>query len=144
MTIRHATIGDSPTISQLMTELGYPTTAPAMRARLESITADVRFATFVAEEDGVVVGIAGATIGRYYEKDGVYAHLLVLVVSSSCQGRGVGSRLAEAVERWSLSHGARHVVVNSALHRHEAHGFYERRGYARTGFRFVKELTGGE
>jgi GNAT superfamily N-acetyltransferase len=130
LTIRDATIDDSRAISQLMTELGYPTTEPAMRARLESIAADGLYGTFVAEEDGVVVGIAGVRTGRYYEKDGIYAHLLVLVVSSSCQGRGVGSRLAEAVERWSVSQGASAIVVNSALRRHEAHGFYERRGYA--------------
>lgn len=38
--------------------------------------------------------------------------------------------------------GARDVVVNSGLHRAEAHGFYERRGYSRTDFRFVKQLDG--
>jgi hypothetical protein len=36
----------------------------------------------------------------------------------------------------------RDIVVNSARHRAEAHGFYERCGYLRTGFRFVKTLAG--
>ena len=30
---------------------------------------------------------------------------------------------------------------NSALHRGDAHGFYERRQYVRTGYRFVKQLN---
>jgi GNAT superfamily N-acetyltransferase len=141
MTIRDATIDDSPALSRLMTELGYPTTEPAMRARLEAIAPDPSYATYVAVDDDVVVGAAGVRLGRYYEKDGMYAHLVVLVVSSDCRGRGVGSQLTDAVECWSLAHGARDIVVTSALRRHEAHAFYERRGYARTGFRFVKPLS---
>lgn len=66
--------------------------------------------------------------------------MLVLSVASTARGRGIGAQLVEAIERWAATNGARDVVVTSALHRGEAHGFYERRGYLRTGFRFVKPL----
>ena len=71
----------------------------------------------------------------------MYCQLLVLSVSSTARGQGTGTRLVETVERWAASQGARAIVVNSALHRGDAHGFYERRQYRRTGYRFVKQLN---
>lgn len=141
MVIRDAVIDDAEPIGRLITELGYPTSPEAMRDRLTLILADPGYATFVADRDGDVVGVAGATISRYYEKDDLYSRLAVLVVSSEAQGLGLGGRLVQAVERWSVTQGAREVIVNSGLQRAEAHGFYERRGYSRTGFRFVKQLS---
>ena len=139
--IRDATIDDAERVAQLMTELGYPTTAQPMRDRLGAIVADPNYATFVADTGACVVGVAGAALGKYYEKDGVYCQLLVLAVSSTARGQGTGTRLVETVEQWAASQGARAIVVNSALHRGDAHGFYERRQYARTGYRFVKQLN---
>jgi GNAT superfamily N-acetyltransferase len=139
--IRNAEIGDADRVASLMTELGYPTTAEAMTNRLTMILPDPNYVTLVADEGHGVIGVAGGTIGWYYEKDGIYARLLVLAVSSTARGQGTGSRLVEAVERWAASKGARDIVVNSALHRGTAHGFYERRRYERTGFCFVKTLT---
>ena len=139
--IRHAEIRDAERVAQLMTELGYPTTVEAMRVRMGAIIADPSYATFVADTGACVVGVAGATLGKYYENDGVYCQLLVLAVSSTARGQGTGTRLVEAVERWADSKGARAIVVNSALHRADAHRFYERRQFARTGYRFVKQLT---
>jgi GNAT superfamily N-acetyltransferase len=138
--VRDAVIEDAEAIGRLITELGYPTTHEEMRQRLVTILADAAYGTFVADAGANVVGVTAASLGRYYEKDGVYSRLLVLAVSSTVQGLGIGSRLVEAVERWSVARGARDVIVTSALRRVEAHGFYERRGYARTGYRFVKQL----
>ena len=44
-------------------------------------------------------------------------------------GRGIGSRSVPAVERWATENGVRDTVVNSALDRAAADGFYEGRGY---------------
>ena len=140
--VRPAEIGDAGRIGELITELGYPTDGETMTERLAPILSDPHYLTLVAGLNGLIVGVAGATLGRYYEKDGNYARLLVLSVASTARGRGIGSLLVTAVERWATDHGVRDVVVNSALHRAEAHGFYEGRGYLRTGFRFVKTLAG--
>jgi GNAT superfamily N-acetyltransferase len=138
--IRDAVIRDAGTIAELLTELGYPTSPESMAERLGPILTDPRHATLVAVRDGTIVGVAGATVGRYYEKDGFYAQLVVLAVSSTARGQGIGRQLVQAAERWAASHGARDVVVNSGMHRGDAHRFYEGCGYARTGFRFVKQL----
>jgi GNAT superfamily N-acetyltransferase len=138
--VRPIRLDDTPAVAGLITELGYPTVVEAMASRLTAILADPDYATFVAERDRVVVGVAGVAVDWFYERDGRYGRLLVLVVSSTARGAGIGSRLVDTVERWAADRGARGIVVNSALHRHDTHGFYERRGYARTGFRFVKPL----
>lgn len=143
-TIRDAVLSDAEPVAALITELGYPTTPEAMRERLARILADPGYATFVADVDGSVAGMAGGALGLYYEKDGIYSRLVVLVVASGARGLGVGARLVEAVETWASGRGAREVVVNSGLHRGEAHAFYERRGYIRTGFRFVKQIISEE
>lgn len=139
--IRLAVIDDAEPVSHLITELGYPTTPEAMRSRLSMILPDSNYATFVAETEGDVLGVAGAVLSWYFEKDGLYARLAVLSVSSAARGMGLGARLVQAVESWAAAQGAREVIVNSGLQRVEAHGFYERRGYSRTGFRFVKPLS---
>jgi GNAT superfamily N-acetyltransferase len=138
--IRQAEAGDAGRIAELMTELGYPTTVEAMTGRQAHILSDPDYLTLVADTNAGVAGVAGARLGRYYEKDGRYVQLVVLSVASTVRGRRIGAQLVEAVERWAATNGARDVVVTSALHRAEAHGFYERRGYLRTGFRFVKPL----
>lgn len=140
--VRPADIGDAGRIGELITELGYPTDGEAMIERLAPVLSDPHYLTLVAGLNGLIVGVAGATLGRYYEKDGNYARLLVLSVASTARGCGIGSRLVTAVERWATDNGVRDIVVNSALHRAGAHAFYERRGYLRTGFRFVKTLAG--
>ena len=140
--IRDAVMGDAQQMARLITELGYPTSVEAMSDRLSGILADRNYATLVAETNGGVIGVAGASLDRYYEKDGIYSRLLVLAVAAPAQGRGTGRQLVEAIERWAAGNGAREMFVNSGLHRAEAHRFYERCGYARTGFRFVKQLTG--
>jgi GNAT superfamily N-acetyltransferase len=138
--IRQAAAGDAGRVAELMTELGYSTTVEAMTGRLAQILSDPDYLTLVADTNAGVAGVAGARLGRYYEKDGRYVQLVVLSVAATARGRGIGAQLVEAVERWAATNGARDVVVTSALHRAEAHGFYERRGYLRTGFRFVKAL----
>lgn len=138
--IREAVVDDADPVAQLITELGYPTTADEMRGRLSTILNNPYHMTFVAEAGGNVVAVAGISLDHYYEKDGVYARLAVLAVTAPSRGRGIGTQLVDAAEGWSLGAGAREVIVNSGLHRDKAHRFYERRGYSPTGLRFIKEL----
>jgi GNAT superfamily N-acetyltransferase len=139
--IRAATIADAARLAVLVTALGYPTTAAEMEGRLAAILALPEYATFVAVRDDEIVGLAGARIGRFYEKNGAYARLLVLVVDPAERGSGVGERLVHEVERWSEGRGASEILVNSSTHRPAAHRFYERLGYRATGVRFVKALV---
>jgi GNAT superfamily N-acetyltransferase len=139
--IRPASLDDAAEIAELVTDLGYATSALAMRERLSFIAADPDKATFVADAGGTVQGVAGVSVDRSYERDGCYSRLLVLVVASASRGGGIGRLLVEAVEDWARARGAQELYVNSGLHRGDAHAFYERAGFTRNGFRFVKPLA---
>jgi predicted N-acetyltransferase YhbS len=55
--------------------------------------------------------------------------------------RGVGAELVRALERRAAAAGAGKIVVTSATRRADAHAFYEKLGYERTGLRFGKSVV---
>ena len=140
--IRPATLDDADAMAALVAELGYPTATSEMRERLKGLLADPSYAAFVAAADDgrSLLGLVGGRVGRYFEKNGLYAQLVILVVATEAHRRGVGSGLVAAVESWAESRGARELTVNSGNHRHDAHRFYEGRGFVATGTRFIKTL----
>ena len=139
-TIRRATIADAAAIAALTRALGYPSDAAAMRRRLQRIEGDPSRITLVAEVDRASVGYVGVWLGYGYESDEPHARIMALVVAPEHRRSGIGRALLTSAEAWSRSQGARLVLLNSGDHRADAHGFYERMGYASTGRRYVKAL----
>jgi GNAT superfamily N-acetyltransferase len=123
-----------------MTQLGYPTRASEMEMRMEAICADKNYATFVAVSDGKVCGMIGTFTSYSYEHNSPSGRILALVVSEKMRGRGVGRALIAAAENHLAQKNIRRIAVNTRFERKEAHEFYEKVGYTRNGFRFVKEL----
>jgi GNAT superfamily N-acetyltransferase len=111
-----------------------------MIERLREILGRTDHRALVAAVDGTVVGMAGAFVGRRYESDAPYGHLLALVVSDAHRRAGIGRDLVVAAERWLASRGAGCIIVHSGSHRADAHAFYRSLGYEDTGFRFLKVL----
>jgi GNAT superfamily N-acetyltransferase len=141
--IRTAVADDDHALATLATHLGYPVDAAAMSARMARIRADDGYQTFVAEVDRRVVGFAGVTWKWSYVEDEPRAQLLSLVVDPAERGRGTGAALVAAAEAWARERGAGAIHLTTALHRQAAHRFYERIGYARTGYRYVKSFGEG-
>lgn len=138
--IRPGAPADAEGVAALITHLGYPSTPEQMRARLERIAAHPDYATLVAERDGHLVGMAGLKRGLSYNYDEPYARILSLVVDPGERGRGTGATLVAACEAWARGQGAASVHLTTALHREDAHRFYERLGYELTGTRYLKKL----
>jgi GNAT superfamily N-acetyltransferase len=139
--IRRAERGDAAALADLMTQLGYPTRASEMEMRMEDISADKNYATFVAVDEGKVCGMIG-TFTRYsYEHNNPSGRILALVVSEKMRGRGVGHALIMAAEADFARRNVRRVAVNARFERTQAHAFYEGLGYTKNGFRLVKELA---
>ena len=138
--VRDATEADGAALADLLTQLGYPSTPEQAVRRLGRILADGAWATLLWEEGGRVLGFGGIQLCLSYEHDTPVAKLVALVVDGSVRRRGVGAELVAALQQRAASMGAKKIVVNSALHRADAHAFYEKLGYARTGLRFGKEL----
>ena len=140
VTIRAAEAADAEALADLMTQLGYETRASEMQMRMEAIRADRHYATFVAVSKGKVYGMIGTFTCYSYEHNSPSGRVLALVVSDEMRGRGVGSALIVAAEKDLARKNISRVAVNTRFERKEAHDFYEKAGYKRNGFRFVKEL----
>jgi GNAT superfamily N-acetyltransferase len=138
--IREATEDDAEALADLLTQLGYPTTPEQAAARLGRILPDRAWTTLLVEEDGRVLGFGGIQVSPSYEHDTPVAKIVAMVVDASARRRGVGAELVSALEGRAAAAGAGKIVVTSASRRADAHAFYEKLGYARTGLRFGKEL----
>jgi len=138
--VRPVEAADIDALADLMTQLGYETRASEMQMRMEAIRADKNYATFVAIGRGKVCGMVGTFTCYSYEHNSPSGRILVLVVSEKMRGRGVGHALVEAAEKDLAQKNIQRVAVNTRFERKQAHEFYEKAGYKRNGFRFVKEL----
>jgi GNAT superfamily N-acetyltransferase len=133
--------GDHESLGSLMGELGYATRASEMEMRMEIIRQDRRYTTFVAVLDGTVCGMIGTFVQQTYEHNAPGGRILALVVGTAARGRGVGRALIAAAENDFAQKNVRRITLNTRFERDAAHQFYEKVGYARTGFRFAKTLA---
>jgi ribosomal protein S18 acetylase RimI-like enzyme len=140
--IRDAVMDDVEALARLVSDLGYPTSAGQMQARLAKILSDAEYRTLVAIDGDVIVGFIGLRIGFNYASDGLYGQIMAFSVAPGHQRRGVGSVLLHAGEAALAARGADTMVVTTANHRADAHAFYEKNGYTFTGRRYVKAATG--
>jgi predicted N-acetyltransferase YhbS len=141
--IRRAEASDAHALSELLTQLGYPSSALEISARLEKLAKYQCAVALVAINGfGEVVGlVTGHLVPSIHDNQPV-AWLTTLVVLEDARGAGIGSSLVGQIEQWAMQNGAKRLAVTSATHREEAHAFYEKRDYARTGLRFGKCLSG--
>ena len=96
---------------------------------------------FEDDETGQVSGYIHAQIYEsLYSNRGL--NILGLAVLSEYQGKGIGSKLLQAVERLAIDKGVSFIRLNSDEHRKQAHRFYEHLGYRsdKLQYRFIKHL----
>jgi GNAT superfamily N-acetyltransferase len=145
--IRPARNADAPAAAGLLHQLGYlQDGAAATAARIDAWAEDPSGAVYVAQVAGDLVGIVAVHVCPYFERDGSWGRIVALVVREEMGGRGVGSRLVAAAEAFAAEHGCVRMEVTSADHRHAAHEFYRRRGYADqagSSSRFLKDCDPG-
>ena len=139
--VRGSAEDDAPALADLLTQLGYPTTPAQARRRLTRILPDPAWVTLVFEQEARLLGFGGIQVSASYEHDTPVARIVAMVVDGGARRQGVGAELVAALEERAASLGAAKIVVTSASRRADAHAFYEKLGYARTGMRFGKELV---
>jgi len=138
--IRDAELRDAAELAALACELGYKTTGPEMESRLVSILKDLRYKTLVALKDEIICGMIGTFSASSYLHNDLNARIIALVVSRESRRHGIGARLIAAAEKDFAQRGITRVTLTTRFERAEAHQFYKKLGYARTGFRFAKSL----
>jgi GNAT superfamily N-acetyltransferase len=144
LVIRSARLDDSPALAMLSAQLGYPTTAEVVQARLPRYLEAKERRVIVAELDGQVVGWTSIEIVDhfYLEK---FAEISGFVVEATHRGRGIGHALMAEAERWTSAQGLSILRLKTNVVRTEAHRFYENLGFLRTKtqYTYVKQLAQG-
>jgi GNAT superfamily N-acetyltransferase len=138
--IRPIQAEDAAAAAVLCTQLGYPTEAPAVLARMQQIAGDPNRAVLVACVDGVVAGWIDLSV-EYHLQSAPAALIGGLVVSEAVRNQGIGRQLCEASEAWARGRGVARMRVRSNAVRERAHAFYLRDGYTRVKTSAVFEKT---
>lgn len=90
-------------------------------------------------EGAVCVGISGIWVatklysGRYLEMDNV-------VVADTQRSKGIGRLLTDFVTSLARSEGCETIMLDAYLENEKAHAFYERAGFVKRGYHFIKKI----
>lgn len=138
ITIRQALEADVPALVALLVAGAVPGTAEdkedtsdlgPYRAALAEIGAAGN-AVFVAEEQGVVVGMCQLILFRHFQaRGGRCAELESIHVRADRRTRGIGSALVRAAVDEAQARGCYRVQLTSNAVRDDAHRFYRRLGF---------------
>ena len=138
--LRSATTADAGAVAALLTELGHPTTAAEVAARLPAVLAQGGAVLLASAGDEPAVALMCLSRFAALHAPGPVAYITALVTTKRWQGRGVGRVLVRAAFEWAEAHGCARLSVTSAEHRADAHAFYPRCGLPYTGRRFSAPL----
>lgn len=138
--IRDAAFDDVDEIARIYREaLGYGyMTGGIVRAKLSEMDARGGYKTCVAIADGAVVGVICVQRALALEVAGEYMTILGLAVDARARRQGVGRALVEHAEAMARAAGIGYIMLTSGFARTGAHAFYERMGYDRCSYKFVK------
>lgn len=145
LAIRRAELADTPVITALLHELGYPAnTEKEVAERLAQWSGRDDLLVLVATAGRRIVGVAALTVIPHIVQPGHWGRVAALVVAADVRGLGIGRRLLAATEQAALDRGCVRVEINSSRRRTGAHAFYRSLGYidfCEEAARFVKDAA---
>lgn len=153
VSIRPAIASDRSFVLNLASRLVDGFDAPSHRTKPELIEGDRRAleawfndpsrvdeAMLIAERDGKPAGCAYLVTLVDYFNERPHAHLSVLAVEKTAEGKGVGSALLDACEQWARGRGSDRLTLSALVTNARARGLYERKGFGGEYIRYVLPL----
>ncbi len=141
MAVRAFMSDDITGINELLNnELGKEVSADELNATVSDMLSDENYRIFVAELEDEIVGFIGVHFGLAFEISGKVMRIIALAVKEKNQNSGIGTMLVGKAEECAKENGASVIGVNSGLQRLTAHSFYEKQGFLKTGYSFIKTL----
>jgi GNAT superfamily N-acetyltransferase len=141
ITIRAASEVDAPAITELLAQLGYPSSVASIPSRLAKLHAEGSVVLVASNDRQEIVGLGSAVSHAAVHTDTPIAYIIALVTDEKSRGQGVGRRMVHALEEWARELGCARLSVTSGEHRSDAHAFYSQCGFPYTGRRFTKNLV---
>jgi GNAT superfamily N-acetyltransferase len=121
-------------VKELRCELDY--------SEFEDLIYDMRHQEYkmfgIFEKERLVTYAGVSILVNLYHKRHLY--LYDLVTTSSLQCRGYGKKMMEYLYDYAAISQCENLVLSSALHKKEAHSFYEKEGFNKKSYLFVKSL----
>ena len=106
----------------------------------EKMSRDSRYSTYVAEEDGKVIGfITFVEVLSIDDPDG-YIRINGIAVQPEYRNRGIGTQLIARAEETAHERGSNSIGVASVFSRTKTHELYEHLGYRKSAYWFHKNL----
>ena len=141
--IRKMRLEDCGVVARLWRELlNVPAaTDDSVRSTFEKMSADERYCSFVAEEDGIVVGFITMVEVLSFDDPHGYIKMNGIAILPEYQHHGIGEQLVARAEQEALARGADSIGCASNLKRIWAHQFCELLGYEKSGYWFHKNFT---
>ena len=137
--LRHARPNDAKELAQLVTDLGYPVDSAELWSRIEKMPSGA-YQTLVALMENKVAGFIGLLTLPVYEHPRPIGWILALCISPQHRRQGIGTALIHEAEKYYRTRGVTDMRLHSGIHRDEAHEFYEKMGFDKSGYRFKKKL----
>jgi GNAT superfamily N-acetyltransferase len=132
MVVRPIAGTDIPAATGLLEQLGYPMAETEAARRLDIVQRADGHRVWIAENGRQVLGLLHAFFRPALDKPPEVV-VQALVVDGAQRSKGVGEALMKVAEQWARENGSATVSLYSGARRADAHRFYERLGYARTG-----------
>lgn len=98
-----------------------------------------RYAMLAAYDGDRCAGLSGFWIGHKLYS-GRYLEIDNFIVDVPYRSHGVGRLLVEELVRLAGREGCRHVMLDAYLQNTTAHGFYERLGFVKKGYHFMRSV----
>lgn len=95
---------------------------------------------YVACIENKVVGFIGIEVSYVFELPKQIMRVNALAVDKNYQNKGIGKHLIQEVEKYAIINNMAAITLNSGISRKTAHIFYEKQGYSKKGYSFVKYL----
>jgi GNAT superfamily N-acetyltransferase len=132
MTIRELRRGDVAAVTDLASQLGYPSTEEQVAKRIMTLIGKTDEAVLVAESgEGRAVGWLHVRALRTLHVEPA-GDICGMVVDEHHRSQGIGAALVKAAENWAAERGCHKMRVRSNAVRRDAHRFYERVGFTMT------------
>jgi len=99
------------------------------------------YKTYVALFEDEVVGFISSAQTYAVGFDESYMQIIALAVKTENQNKGIGTKLIQRMENYARGKSCYSIGVCSGFKRSEACQFYERRGFNKGSYAFVKMLN---
>jgi GNAT superfamily N-acetyltransferase len=139
MIIREAEEKDASILSNLLTQLGYPTSVDEAHKRILLHKKD-GYQLMMSELDGQPIGFIALHWYHAFHHSRLIGRIVAFCVDEKHRSSGLGSQLLKYAEDLFKNKNCVKIELTSNLRRKESHEYYFRKGYQQTSMHFVKYL----